>query len=108
MAENLVFYHVSNSGMVRYYYDADSIRRDGSTVLVWTHDDASKDYSEKYSISKRRLKFDCYNESWDLVSWVEYDRSGNVKNSNSSGGTGMEAIVPGSVGEVLFKIFCSR
>lgn len=76
-ATDWIKYSSSSSGTV-FYYDADSIRLEGSKVLLWTKQDYTNDKTEiaKSAILKRLI--DCHNLTITMVSIIEYGRDDRI------------------------------
>lgn len=107
-AENRVFYFESAKGSI-FYYDSDTIRRNGNIVLVWVYEDASRDKSVKWRSASMRFRFDCFEETYDLVAISQYGSDGVTIYSNQrSGYPDMTPVRPGTNTRLLFDAVCSN
>lgn len=85
------------------YIDADTIRRNGSTVWFW---EKSVESYGKYS--KSYWSGDCNARSIRLREFYEYTASGNIIRSFTPGDYGtLRRVVPDSVGEALLERACN-
>ena len=108
IAEDLVYYASDSSGS-DYYYDAETVRRySDNLVVVWTKEDASKNKTESYSTERAKLRFDCSDETFGFIAFIEYRKDGTVIKSRDYKYPDMRSIAPRSRIDRLFKIICSK
>lgn len=85
------------------YIDADTIRRNGSTVWFWVKSvESSGNYSKVY------WSGDCNARSIRLRELYEYTDSGDIIRSRTPGDYGLlKRVVPDSIGEALLERACN-
>lgn len=102
-AENLPeWQHFAARGGTSYYYNTNRIVRSGKTVRVWT-----KEVTAMTDKKKTLYELDCGNFRYRILSIVEYDLSGDVSNSYDYDETFIY-LVPDSIAESFYNIFCKR
>jgi len=107
-----VMFSTADEGEVGIYVDLNTIRRDGNTVLIWTLQDFKQERMGESSM-KLRMKFDCKEETSQIIHLVGYSKNmGSGKVTMSGSGPGrvgtIEHIIPGSSGEAMWKLACKR
>ena len=106
IAEDLVYYATDATGTT-YHIDADSIRRhDYLYVDVWIKLDASKDKTVSYRTARDKLRINCSDETFGLLSINHYRPDGTVTDSRDYKNPEMSSIIPGTAVKELFKILC--
>jgi hypothetical protein len=101
---NLYQYAYGNG--ISFFYDADTIRRNGDRVSVWTTWDGSKSNIVAWRESKNKILFDCRYETASIMAFVNYAPNGTVMKSGDYDDPDLQSIVPGSTVDALFKIIC--
>jgi hypothetical protein len=101
---NLQPYAYANG--ISFFYDADTIRRNGDRVSVWTTWDGSKSKLVDWRESKNKFLFDCKYETASIIAFVNYAPNGTVMKSGDYDYPDLESIVPGTTIDALFKIIC--
>lgn len=108
-AENLIKIFEMNNGDTTFV-DVNSIQSVGSSKRFWQVEKLAT--PDKYSVVLRRtyMEFDCNAKMRTQRAYVDYDTRGAVVASNSSLDRPGEwrPIVPGSNGELIRLIVCSR
>lgn len=98
-----------NNGSV-WYVDTETIRQSGGFRYFWLKIDATRNKSVKFFEEKRYYKADCATRSVMLISFMEYDESGKVVNSNTvpeyGGNSGMQLVPPETIGDDLLNMVC--
>jgi hypothetical protein len=102
----------ADEGEVSIYVDLNTIRRNGNTVLIWTLQDFKQERMGESSM-KVRMKFDCKEETSQVIHLVGYSKNmGSGKVTMSTSGPGrvgtIEHIIPDSSGEAMWKLACNR
>lgn len=92
-----------------HYYDAESLRRSGNQVTVWTKTDYSQDRTTEWREDKTRVKYDCAERSYVNLDMVVYHPSGKVEIFNApQPERPLQSVVPDSIGETKMKTACAR
>jgi hypothetical protein len=101
-----------------YYVDKSTIRRNGKIAKMWVLEDFSEaqtnsDDGTKYKSEKSRFAFNCLEETVVSIAITQYSGSmgdGDVIWSNTRKESSWKwgSVVPGSSGEVMFKIACGK
>jgi hypothetical protein len=93
-----------------FYYDPDTIRKDGNMRRVWELQDL-KTPNEQGVMSRRfRGEYDCKNESWRLISHSSHSgrmATGETFFSNSSAGNWRD-IPPNTISATTLNIICAE
>ncbi len=105
----------TNTGSTSYH-DKSSIRRSGVSVKMWMMTDFSSAQTSggrKYKSSKRFVDYNCAEETFALISVVNYSGSmgeGGVVRSMTWQERELEwePLVPGTVVEAMWKIACGK
>jgi hypothetical protein len=107
-AATRIYVAKSNNGAV-HYYDAESLRRSGNQVTVWTKTDYSQDRTTEWREDKTRVKYDCAERSYANLDMVVYHPSGKVEIVNApKPERPLQSIVPDSVSESKMEAVCAR
>ena len=108
ITEDLVFAVTGKAGSV-WYYDAETVRRyPNNTVEFWAKEDASKNKTVRYRTSRYHWRMDCSAETMGSLGFVDYRADGTVIQSDYYKNPEMVPGVPGSIGQELFEIMCSK
>lgn len=100
------------------YYDKTSVvRKSDRDVKVWIRIEPKYEL-DAHGVFPRKADFshqielwhnDCLNREIGTESHIEYDSSGTVLQSNNfSANATRSAVVPGSIGESIFKVICKK
>ena len=99
------------------FYDKSTIRKNGAIPRMWFMDNYSKvqtnPIGDRYMSQKTLRAYNCSDETWALISLVQYSGSmgqGNVVQSITLQERQWEwdPIVPGTLGETKWKIVCGK
>jgi hypothetical protein len=96
------------------YVDRATIRRNGYFVKMWGLQDyktVQKLADDSYLASKEQREYDCKEERTRLLAFLWFSGqmgSGKVVLSNSDTSMKWDPVVPGSVGEILWKVACGK
>jgi hypothetical protein len=105
-----------NSAFV-HYVDKSTARRSGAIAKMWVLSDffeaQTNSDGTKFKSDKTRFAFNCLEETVVSIAMTQYSRSmgeGEVVWSNTRKESNWEwnSVVPGSSGEVMFKIACGK
>lgn len=99
-----------SSGRTFGFIDADTIREtETNKKTVWQATWYERPQATQESYTKFLYSYDCSNQSAALLSWVDYDRDGDVLNSKSYSPYTLtyEPVVPDTVGDSYFQFVCS-
>jgi hypothetical protein len=108
IAEDLVHLGTSPSGTI-YNLDTGTIRRySNNTVEGWLKFDASKDKRVSWRTSKHKFRINCTDEIFGSLYEIDYRADGTSIRSDSYEYPKMVPVVPGSVGQILFDLLCSK
>lgn len=92
-----------------YYYDNESVVKNGDNFTVWIKVDRSKNrINRRGSYSIDRYIFHCFNRKFTLVNAIDYRSDGRIIN-NISIPTDMretEIVVPESIGQMMYNGIC--
>ena len=106
IAENLVFLSTSKTNS-KLYYDSDSIKREGDSIIFWVYWDRINDKTVNIRESRDLIKINCGTKFLGVMYYANYDSSGRVKSNDSyTEYPQMTPIIPGSVGETFFDAVC--
>lgn len=106
-AENLVFYDYTKDGSF-YYFDTESIRKNGNIIYVWTFEDAQKNKKVSYRSVRDRWRIDCDNETMGIAATASYRGDGSVYDSFNFPYPEMNPAIPESVGYSLLEAVCAQ
>ena len=106
-AENLIQYDIASGGGI-YYYDIESIKRNGDRLTVWVMVDESKNKSVTYRTARLKWMVDCSDETLGLMLFAYYRANGTLFRTQSTNYPDMTPVIPGSVGASLFKSVCEK
>lgn len=85
--------------------DATSIRRSGNRVLLWTDTVDLMGAPDRFEI-RVQWAVDCANNTSQLLAYIDYNRLGENKRSDSTPGS-VSPTAPDTVGETLTKFACA-
>jgi hypothetical protein len=101
-----------------YYVDKSTIRRSGKITKVWILKDFSEaqtnsDDETNFKSAKVRYVFNCREETLASIAITQYSSSmgnGDViwSNTRKESNWDWDSVVPGSSGEVIFKMLCGK
>jgi hypothetical protein len=96
-----------------WYYDPDTIRVTGSKVKMWTLADYKTALTAgraKFLSTKTRSEFDCADEQVRILYTALYAGQKGAGDTVSSSNVSMEwePVAPGTTGESLLQIACSK
>ncbi len=105
------------NGAFAHYVDKSTTRRNGAIAKMWVLSDffeaQTNSYGKKFKSDKTRFAFNCLEETLVSIAMAQYSRSmgeGEVVWSDTRKESNWEwdSVVPGSTGEVMFKIACGK
>ena len=102
-------YVATTTTNAKWYVDLDSYRRTGNAVNYWVKIDFSEDSTVPYREEKRNFRAKCAERQTKILSFVEYNADGSVRNSQNLpdyGDTNMNNVVPDTIGESVLKFVC--
>ena len=120
----LVFLMFSNAAMAERiliylgdeydsYVDTTTIRKNGNLAKIWEMEDyktGQNDGDGVYLSEKSQWEYDCQNETERFLSFVTY--SGNMGGgkaiSSDTYNKSAFPVVPGTLGEIMWKIACGQ
>lgn len=100
-----------------FYHDKSTIRRNGKIAKIWTMVDYFEERTgsdgKRFKSDKRRLVYNCMEDTFAIISLLEYSGSmgeGKIIFSGDSKENEWDwaSIPPGSVSEANFKIACGK
>ena len=103
----------SADGMTAYV-DFGTIKRKGNKVKMWKLFDyktVKESGVDRYLSEMRRGEYDCEEETIGLFDWHWYSGNmaeGEIVRSNTNIKDAIQSVIPGSMGETLFKIACGK
>ncbi|MBU6482081.1 MAG: hypothetical protein KGS09_16215 [Nitrospirae bacterium] len=113
-AEWVAIGSTESAGGFTVYLNHDTIVRKGDLVKMWAlydYNTTQTKASNMYFSSEMQSEYDCTEERTRLLSFVEFSGkmgSGNVVSSGSDETNRWISVPPGSVGQALWKIACSK
>ena len=96
------------------YADFGTIKRKGNKVKMWKLFDyktVKESGVDRYLSEMRRGEYDCEEETIGLFDWHWYSGNmaeGEIVRSNTNIKDAIQSVIPGSMGETLFKIACGK
>ncbi|HKB59068.1 MAG TPA: surface-adhesin E family protein [Gallionellaceae bacterium] len=108
-AADWYFFPTVQSSHEVYFFDRDSVVKHGSTVTVWdksVHDESYPADNGVHSLTARD-RFQCRDRTLQSLSWVTYNKSGEVLFSMTTPQAASQ-IVPGTIGESMLSVVCSK
>ena len=91
------------------YFDADSMRRHGNSIIVWEKIDFSRDNSVSLRDMKVRQRYDCVRRTVTMIMWVDYFKDGSSKSREVPPREQMERqIIPDTPPEPILEAVCRR
>ena len=100
-----------------YYVDKSTTRRSGAIAKMWMLSDffevQTNSAGKKYKSDKTRFAYNCLEETLVPIAMVQYSGSmgeGEVvwSDTRKESNWEWESVVPGSSGEVIFKMLCGK
>ncbi len=98
----------SFSDTALYFFDVDSVGRQGDTVTVWIKyvgDPISPDVDGSYATAQR-FSFECGKHTLHALSTITYDKGGKPIRTHPDTGRAQN-VAAGSIGDSLFKAACT-
>jgi len=108
VAQTWIRYGAGQNGTV-FYYDSETIRRDGQIVRVWERQDHSQNRSIPYREAKALLVVNCTEQTVGLTYLVTFNADGTIRDTISipSYRVQHDPAVPGSVSASLLRALCT-
>ena len=96
---------------IQYFYDPTTIRKEGQIRRVWRLQNLMQPGKDGERSRRMRLEYDCKNERHNVLSFSyhsEHFANGKELSSEKGLPASWADIPPGTVGETMLKIVCSK
>ena len=108
LAADWVYISTDVSG-TEHFYDASSLRRSSNIVVVWNRQLLAKLKPNGEASKLTKVKYDCDNETYVLLSYATYNAKGETISSGSGKPYQLTAgnVVPDSIARTIFEKVCA-
>jgi hypothetical protein len=88
--------------------DADGLRREGQTVIVWLKADHTLDLTVRYRTALSLMQIDCASQSYRRLSLIQRRANGTVLNGSDEADISERPIAPDTMIRLVADRACNR